>query len=210
MDAATGIWCTKCQHPIPTEVIRVSEPGILCFGCTLLSEGECNSVKGSQWSYLLNHWHAEGARVLHWLRDDFHSNALLTTLCTLAKHYNFNDVVPMANSMALERLRHKSAPGVYVRHVIESDFDDALALAKKWRFRPMGPESITSVELMCLHLSIDQYGFIQDNYDAPRYAYNVGACKDGQDCKNVLPLEDRIVVTEAYRLRKGCNMVFAK
>ncbi|KAF3070948.1 hypothetical protein GL218_00806 [Daldinia childiae] len=186
MDIPTGIWCSNCQHPIPTEVIKTATPGILCFGCTLQSEEERSSVKGSQWSYLLNHWHAEGARILHWLRNDFHSTELLTCLCSLARYYNFNDVVPMVNSMALERLRHKSAPGIYVRHVIESDFHDALVLAKKWRLRPMGQPR------------------------APRYGYNVGVCKDGQDCKNVLPLEDRIVVTEAYRLRKGCNMIYAQ
>ncbi|KAI1479533.1 hypothetical protein K445DRAFT_304714 [Daldinia sp. EC12] len=206
-DRSTGIWCVKCRHSIPTEVMKPPKPNVLCFGCTAQTEDERNSPKGHQWSYILNHWYAEAERVLDWLRDDFHSVKLLQCLCELARYYNYNDIVPMANSMALERIRHGTVPGIYVRHVVESDFFDALELAKNWQFRPIGAEAVSTLELMNLHLSIDKYGFIQDDFDSPRYIHSMGVCQAGRRCKNVLPLQDRIVTTYAYRQRKGCIML---
>ncbi|KAI1807736.1 hypothetical protein F4811DRAFT_504384 [Daldinia bambusicola] len=203
----TGIWCVRCRHPVPTEVMKPPKPDAMCFGCTIQSDAERHSPKSRQWSCILNHWFAEAERVLNWLRNDYPSDKLLTCLCTLAKHYNYNDIVPMVNSMALERIRHRSLPGIYVRHVVESDFHDALQLAKNWNFRPIGSEAISTLELMNMHLSIDEYGFIQDSKEPPRYVYSTGVCRTGRECKNILPLQDRIVVTYDYRQRKGCDII---
>ncbi|KAI8961094.1 hypothetical protein F5Y11DRAFT_327683 [Daldinia sp. FL1419] len=211
MSFINGVWCKNCQHPIPSDSNKTPQlDGVLCFGCQMQTKVERTSAEGSQWSYLLNRWAHEAQRVLHFLREDRLAPEVTTILCTFAKSsYMFHEIVHMANSMAMERIRHKSPNGIRPsRFVVRSDFEDALTLAKNIEFLPPGAEAITTLELLAHHLTIDQYGFIRDNFFPPKFAYCSGVCRDGPLCKNFLPIADRILCTEAYRLRKGCNMIY--
>ncbi|KAI1095396.1 hypothetical protein F5B19DRAFT_342693 [Rostrohypoxylon terebratum] len=180
---------------------NIGIPHFVCQACTALTPTQRANEKAPFWSAIMNLWKPDvDDRASKFVVLDQNSTALLCCLHELAKHYSWQDVTSMVNSIVMERLRH--GPNVHWRYAVETDFYDVWESCHLMQFPPVMPDAMQADELQRAQLALGPFGLVVPEPGTPDPTAT--ACPGGWMCANILPCLDRIVYTYAYRNRRGC------
>ncbi|KAI1461180.1 hypothetical protein F4805DRAFT_454117 [Annulohypoxylon moriforme] len=203
--------CEGCGNTFPSFDMPIFSVGDICFphficdSCKLLTPEQRGHEKAPYWSAILNYWKPQfDFRAVNFIVLDQHSTALLCCLHELSKHYTWDQVTIMVNSMVMERLRHGAKKSC--RHyAVEADFFDVYEACKHLKFYNTMPEHLQVDELKGAKLILSHFGLVIPE-PGTEGGDHASICSQGWMCPNILPCRDRIIFTYAYRNRLGCDV----